>query len=687
MACKEFAGIAELDVKWLVGQCRTCISKRQRKNKTTLTPITTRTRLERIQIDLIDFHSHPDEDYHYILHIRDHFVKLSVLRALRHKTAEEVAHHMRNFIADFGIPRIVQSDNGGEFKGALHILLREHGIAIIKGRPRTPRTQGLVEQANRTVKQKLRDFCHEHRDNSWSKYLMDVQLAMNTSPTTGLPTNMTPYDVTFRQPARWITRISRTERGTREIEEEDTAEINNSVAAEDVASDDPFTENDLPLNSLPTPNTHVDPSLNDPFLDDATIASQPVVSAVIHETDDNVIDPQLLNLWDDVERRIYAHQEKVRGRMIRKYGRNNEVFEVDDVVTLYVPEKSRSNFSLPSIPAVILDTPYENRHQLVTAYGILKNLYPESELRLVQGTLASILRREILGTARNTRNEISLAAASWQFNQLATSDARTIVEADVVERESDNEDGIQAAEQLLTEAQENAITQAAFTDRVAALRPAATIASGSRASSRKASSRQKVSIQEVSTNQRSADCGLSSRGLSSRGLNSRGSRSGGSSGRGSSGRGSSSGGLNHQTSSSQKPSNLQLSRGGSSSQGGSSRGSNSRSLSSRSLSSRAPSTSTTMVGQAVEDDEENEEETARQVQQFYKKRQAPAIISPERQRPQQRTRNDSSNTEQTRSPERTSIDQRWTWEPVPEFDPKANFIAEVLPTRTRSGHQ
>ena len=62
---------------------------------------------------------------------------------------------MSEWIGAFGVPTIVQADNGREFKGALKLLLVAHRVKIINGRPRTPRTQGLVEQVNRTVKEKI----------------------------------------------------------------------------------------------------------------------------------------------------------------------------------------------------------------------------------------------------------------------------------------------------------------------------------------------------------------------------------------------------------------------------------------------------------------------------------------------------------------------------------------------------
>ena len=62
---------------------------------------------------------------------------------------------MSEWIGAFGVPTIVQADNGKEFKGVLKLLLLLHGVKIKNGRPRTPRTQGLIEQANETVKEKI----------------------------------------------------------------------------------------------------------------------------------------------------------------------------------------------------------------------------------------------------------------------------------------------------------------------------------------------------------------------------------------------------------------------------------------------------------------------------------------------------------------------------------------------------
>lgn len=58
----------------------------------------------------------------------------------------------------WGRPVIAQCDNGGEFQGALLILIRTLGVCVINGIPHKPTTKGLVEQGKNTVKQRLKKW-------------------------------------------------------------------------------------------------------------------------------------------------------------------------------------------------------------------------------------------------------------------------------------------------------------------------------------------------------------------------------------------------------------------------------------------------------------------------------------------------------------------------------------------------
>ena len=68
---------------------------------------------------------------------------------------------------------------GREFKGVLKLLLLSHSVKVKNGRPRTPRTQGLVEQANGTVKEKILVWKLENRLSGWAVGLPAYALAIN----------------------------------------------------------------------------------------------------------------------------------------------------------------------------------------------------------------------------------------------------------------------------------------------------------------------------------------------------------------------------------------------------------------------------------------------------------------------------------------------------------------------------
>jgi len=71
------------------------------------------------------------------------------------KTAAGVAKCMAELMGIVRIPKIIQCDNGKEFKGILLILLKQYGIKILNRRLRYPQTQDLVEQANGVMKTQL----------------------------------------------------------------------------------------------------------------------------------------------------------------------------------------------------------------------------------------------------------------------------------------------------------------------------------------------------------------------------------------------------------------------------------------------------------------------------------------------------------------------------------------------------
>ena len=164
---KEFYGIATSEVNFLIKLCEICHRKAYSKSKGPLKPIITTRLFERVQIDLIDMTSTPDGEYVWICHMEDHFSKFHMLFAMKDKEAPTLARCMHHWIAVLGIFEILQSDNESEFKGICLELMRRYGVKVINGCLRTPRTQGLVEQANGTVKNRISSWKREHGSTHW----------------------------------------------------------------------------------------------------------------------------------------------------------------------------------------------------------------------------------------------------------------------------------------------------------------------------------------------------------------------------------------------------------------------------------------------------------------------------------------------------------------------------------------
>jgi hypothetical protein len=207
---KKYHGIASKEVEWVVRHCRNCSQNRPASVRAPLTPIVANRVFERVQIDLIDFRHSPSDNYAWILHIKDHFSKFCMLFALHSKHAEPIAKCIAIFIEAFFPMEILQCDNGEEFKGALLILLRQYGIKIVHGAPRTPHVQGLVEQANGTIERKIGAWQADHGTSKWEPALTEIAWAMNRQYVESI--GCAPYELVFRQKLRPLKQLIDDER-------------------------------------------------------------------------------------------------------------------------------------------------------------------------------------------------------------------------------------------------------------------------------------------------------------------------------------------------------------------------------------------------------------------------------------------------------------------------------------------
>ncbi|XP_065314232.1 SCAN domain-containing protein 3-like [Gordionus sp. m RMFG-2023] len=77
----------------------------------------------RVVMDLIDFSSTPDGEFKYIIHFKGHFFN-TYAKPLISKQGEQTVKVIRKLFFTFGPPKILQSDNGREFKSLVYTLPR-----------------------------------------------------------------------------------------------------------------------------------------------------------------------------------------------------------------------------------------------------------------------------------------------------------------------------------------------------------------------------------------------------------------------------------------------------------------------------------------------------------------------------------------------------------------------------------
>lgn len=176
----RFCGVPKSLVIQFVRLCPACSVHSAKLEDSKINPIVITKCWSRLQVDLVemDIVLRNDKQYRYVMHVRDHFSKFSVLNALCTKTADEVAYHLNQIFYTFGPCMVLQSDNGREFDNVVvKTLMKKWKVKIIHGQPRHPQSQGLVEQANSTVRARVGKCLLDSSmaRNTWVDVLNDVQ--------------------------------------------------------------------------------------------------------------------------------------------------------------------------------------------------------------------------------------------------------------------------------------------------------------------------------------------------------------------------------------------------------------------------------------------------------------------------------------------------------------------------------
>lgn len=113
----------------------------------------------------------------YILTIIDHSTHYPDAFALKEIDAKSVANALIELFSRVGLPKIILTDQGSNFKSQLLKELYEMvNIQGITTSPYTPQSNGCVERFNGTLKSVLKKLCTENT-NEWDELLPFVLFA------------------------------------------------------------------------------------------------------------------------------------------------------------------------------------------------------------------------------------------------------------------------------------------------------------------------------------------------------------------------------------------------------------------------------------------------------------------------------------------------------------------------------
>ena len=74
---------------------------------------------ERVQVDLVQFSDYLHLERKHLCNCVDHLSKFACSRVIKHKTKEVVLVAIKEIFIIMGVPKILQSDHGGEFKNSI----------------------------------------------------------------------------------------------------------------------------------------------------------------------------------------------------------------------------------------------------------------------------------------------------------------------------------------------------------------------------------------------------------------------------------------------------------------------------------------------------------------------------------------------------------------------------------------
>ena len=188
------------DIREAVKDCSICDQVREQVPKpvTPLQPIVAKRVFDHVMCDLISFPV-VSFGFKYVLVFKDVFSGYVKFYRLRNKTTDGVVKAFEDLTCSLGPPKLLTSDNGGEFVSeALELACKVKGVEKRTSVAYRPQSQGNVERQNRILIQDLQKRLIQY-GKTWVEHLPYVEWLHNTTPFA--KTRMSPFFLFFgREP-------------------------------------------------------------------------------------------------------------------------------------------------------------------------------------------------------------------------------------------------------------------------------------------------------------------------------------------------------------------------------------------------------------------------------------------------------------------------------------------------------
>lgn len=177
-----------IDIDNFIRACPCCQKMRKRDSRNLVQRHTiSGSPFSELSVDVLKLPSPDAFGFKYVVVVVDSFSHWTSIVAVKNKSAFEAARAVMQVVGNFGTPLRIRSDGGSEFvNGVLVGLQRLMGIAPHVILPYHPTANGIVERANRSILERLREMIFSkrlvrHSEHIWSDLLPLVQRAINAS--------------------------------------------------------------------------------------------------------------------------------------------------------------------------------------------------------------------------------------------------------------------------------------------------------------------------------------------------------------------------------------------------------------------------------------------------------------------------------------------------------------------------